>query len=90
MTFTAGQGNGATQTVGFTPTSDTLVEGDETVSLAIANGLLLTGSGQTSNLVTIKDADSATVAFQTANTNAGEDAGAVVRRARVALRRHWP
>src|SRR5947208_9368617 len=56
------------------PTSDTLVEGNETVTLAIANGTLLTGSGQTSNLVTIQDADSATISFQSASTNVGEAA----------------
>ena len=38
VTFTAGQGNSSTQTVNFTPSSDTLVEGNETVTLAIANG----------------------------------------------------
>ena len=75
VTFTAGQGNSSTQTVNFTPSSDTLVEGNETVTLAIANGTLLTGSGQTNNLVTIQDADSATVSFQSASTNVGEDAG---------------
>ena len=77
MTFTAGQGNSSTQTVNFTPSSDTLVEGNETVTLAIANGTLLTGSGQTNNLVTIQDADSATVSFQSASTTVGEDGGAV-------------
>ena len=51
------------------------MEGNETVTLAIANGTLLTGSGQTNNLVTIQDADSATVSFQSASTNVGEDAG---------------
>ena len=64
VTFTAGQGNGATQTVSFDPASDTLIEGDETVTLAIANGPLLTGSGQTNHVVTIHDADNATVSFQ--------------------------
>ena len=38
VTFTAGQGTGATQTVSFDPASDTLVEGDETVTLAIWTG----------------------------------------------------
>src|SRR4029079_1098443 len=42
VTFTAGQGNGATQTVSFDPASDTLIEGDETVTLSVTNGPLLT------------------------------------------------
>ena len=73
VTFAAGDGNGDTQTVAIDPASDTLIEGDETVMLAIVNGVLLTGSGQTSNVVTITDADTATVAFQSATTTVGED-----------------
>ena len=76
VTFTAGQGNNGTQTVSLDPASDTLVEGNETVTLAIVDGTLLTGSGQTTNTVTITDADSATVAFQSATTTVGEDAAA--------------
>ena len=76
MTFTAGQGNSSTQTVNFTPSSDTLVEGNETVTLAIANGTLLTGSGQTNNLVTIQDAVSdSSVQFSFSSFSAGEDVG---------------
>src|SRR5262249_47457876 len=75
VTFLAGQGNGATQTVSFTPTADTLVEGDETVTLGLANGALLTGSGQTSQLVTIKDANSASVVV-VSGQSVTEDGGA--------------
>ncbi|MFM9966752.1 MAG: Calx-beta domain-containing protein [Planctomycetaceae bacterium] len=74
VTFLAGQGNGGTQTVSFDPTSDTLVEGEETVTLDVVDGTLLTGSGQTSNEVTIDDADTATVvvdASQTVTENGG-------------------
>ena len=76
VTFTAGQGDGGVQTLSFAPASDTLVEGNETVTLAIVDGTVLTGSGQTTNTVTIVDADSATVAFQLAATTVGEDAAA--------------
>ena len=68
VTFTAGQGNAGTQTVSFAPASDTLVEGNETVTLAIVDGALLTGSGQTTNTVTITDADSATVIVDAGQT----------------------
>ena len=76
MTFTAGQGNGGTQTVSFDPASDTLVEGDETVTLTINNGALLTASGQITQVVTIKDADSGTsVQFTLASFSANENDG---------------
>jgi hypothetical protein len=75
VTFTAGQGNGSTQTVSFDPTGDTLIEGDETVTLAIGNGPLLTGNGQTNQLITIKDADIANIAVVPGQT-VSEDGGA--------------
>jgi hypothetical protein len=53
--FAAGQESGATQIVNFAPTSDTFVEGDETITLTLSSGFLLTGSGQTSHLVTVQD-----------------------------------
>src|SRR6185436_17455354 len=74
VTFSASQGNASTQTVSFTPTADSLVEGDETATLAIVNGSLLTGSGQTSHLVTIKDANSASVVVVSGQT-VSEDGG---------------
>jgi hypothetical protein len=77
ITFTAGSGNGDQQTVNITPAPDTLVEGDETVTLALAVGSgVATVGAQSTHQVTIQDADSASVAFQLATSIAGEDAGA--------------
>src|SRR5205823_1076362 len=58
ITFAAASGNGAQQTVNITPTPDNLVEGDETVTLALValNGAAGVGA-QASHTLTIKDAD---------------------------------
>jgi hypothetical protein len=75
ITFAAGSGNGA-QGANFVPVSDTFVEGNETVnlSLAMVSGVATLGA-QTTHQVTIQDADTATVAFQLATSNAPEDGG---------------
>jgi len=77
ITFAAGSGSGNTQTLTITPASDSLVEGDETVtlSLAVTSGAATVGA-QSTHQLTIQDADSASVAFQSAISSAGEDAGA--------------
>ncbi len=77
ITFAAGSANAAQQTVNITPTPDNLVEGDETVTLALAvsSGIATVGA-QSTHVVTIQDADTATVAFQSASSTTGEDAGA--------------
>ena len=79
ITFAAGSGNGTGLTLNTTldPADDTLVEGDETVTLTLAatSGAATLG-GQPANAVTILDADSATVSFQLATTTVGEAGGA--------------
>ena len=77
VTFASGSGNAASQSTSLTPTSDTLIEGDETVTLtaSVASGAATIGT-QTTHVVTITDADTATVAFQSASSATGEDAGA--------------
>src|SRR6185436_18152338 len=65
ITFAAASGNGATQNTTLDPASDTLVEGDETVTLTLAiNSGVVTLGAQTTHVVTIQDADAATVAWQ--------------------------
>ena len=44
VVFVAGQGNADTQTVSFASTSDTIVEGDETVTLVLSGGFCLSGA----------------------------------------------
>ena len=77
ITFFAGSGDGAMEVMSIDPTSDTLVEGDETftLGLSVVSGAATVGV-QGTHVVTINDADSATVAFQTTTTTAGENAGA--------------
>ncbi|MDP7016307.1 MAG: Calx-beta domain-containing protein, partial [Pirellulaceae bacterium] len=71
---------GSTQSVAMTIANDLLVEGDETVDLAIQNLADATG-GQVSvvapntHVVTILDDDLPTVSFQAANSSAGESGG---------------
>ncbi|MCY2995933.1 MAG: dockerin type I domain-containing protein [Planctomycetota bacterium] len=78
ITFNAGSGDAdATPDVPLTfdPASDTLVEGDQSVTLTLTvNAGVATVTGGTQNVVTITDADSASVAFQVATTTIGEDA----------------
>lgn len=75
ITFPADAADGSTQNTTFDPTSDNLVEGNEsvTLTLAVSSGVVTLGT-QATNLVTITDSDSATVSFQSAATNVGEDA----------------
>ena len=78
ITFVAGSGNGTGVTLNTTldPADDTLVEGDETVTLtlAVTSGAATLGS-QPANAVTILDADIATVSFQLATTTVGKQTG---------------
>ncbi|MBI4576206.1 MAG: Ig-like domain-containing protein, partial [Planctomycetes bacterium] len=77
LTFAAGSGNGATQTLNVPVLADTLIEGAETVGLALfnvsANGAL---GLQTTHAATITDDEAlATVAFAAATSaTAGEAA----------------
>src|SRR5205085_1575571 len=74
--FGAGAVTGATQNTTFDPSSDTLVEGDETVTLTLGvNSGVVTLGGQTTNLVTITDADVATIVVVSGQSVA-EDGGA--------------
>lgn len=77
VTFAASSGNATTQSFSVTPTSDTLIEGSETLTLTatVSTGVATLGS-QSTNAVTITDADTATVAFQSASSTAGEEGGA--------------
>ena len=82
ITFAIGAGNNATQTVAFTQASDTLIEGDETLTLGLtkisgASTLAVTTTGNATDAVTILDADSATVEFTTNAQSVGEDAAAL-------------
>jgi hypothetical protein len=71
VTFNNGAASGATQSVSLSPVSDKLLEGNETVNLALGN---LGGSavsavlGNTSNVTTITDDESATLAIATTST----------------------
>jgi Calx-beta domain-containing protein/GEVED domain-containing protein len=64
VTFPEGSQDGAAQTVTITPTTDSLVEGDETVTLGLSIG---TGDetlgAQATHLVTIKDANTAKISI---------------------------
>ena len=64
ITFAAGSADGATQNVSITPTADTLVEANETVTLglSVASGPATVGT-QASNVVTITDDDTAKTAY---------------------------
>src|SRR5262249_48529176 len=72
--FAAGAGNNTLNaTVSFTPNADTLIEGSELAQLTPMGSALNGQLTYTGNTITILDADSATVAFQTAATTVGED-----------------
>ena len=74
ITFAAGSGNGASETVTITPADDALLEGDEDVrlDLAITSGVATLGA-QGSHTVTIQDGDTATadLSVQTPGDEAG-------------------
>ena len=75
ITFAAGSGDGATQDTTIDPADDTLVEGDETVTLALSVASGAAGLGaQTTHLVTIVDADWAVVSIAP-GTIVGEGGG---------------
>ncbi len=73
VTFLPTDASGTDRTVNFTPNSDTLVEGDEAATLTPSGNNLNERVTYTANDVTITDADSATVAFQSDSTTVGED-----------------
>ncbi len=76
VTFPAGTANGATQTVNVAVLADLLVEGDETVALALSAPSGANLGSQTSHAVTITEDDRATVAFSAATSaTANEAAG---------------
>jgi parallel beta-helix repeat protein len=76
-TFAAGSSDGATQTVTLSVLADTLVEGDETVDLQLQNvGGPATTGAQNTHQATITDDDTATVAFQAANSATTDEAAA--------------
>lgn len=84
VVFTAGATNGATQNVTFTPTNDTLIEGDEAVGLKLQNLNSTLNSqaslGDTASVVTIIDNDTATVSIATTGSigEAGELVGITI------------
>ena len=61
VTFTAGSGNNATQTISITPVDDALVEGNELVTVTPAGDDLDDQVTYTAGTVTIDDQDAATV-----------------------------
>src|SRR5204862_7312931 len=71
VTFAGGSGNLATQTVNFTPTADTLVEGNEDATLTPSGPTLNNQVTYTAGTVTIQDGNTATVRVvgQTVNEN---------------------
>jgi hypothetical protein len=86
VTFLATSGDGATDTTTLDPASDDLIEGDQTVTLGLAfqsGPATVTAAGIVAQLVTIQDADSATVDFTLAAQSAGEDGGSVLITARL-------
>lgn len=78
--FPAGTEDGATQTLAFAFTSDGLIEGDETLVLTLAN-LVNAELGTFDELsLTVRDAESATVGFESVAPRAGEDDGTAALR----------
>lgn len=77
INFAAGSANGATQTVTITPQADTLVEGDETLTVRLAanSGAATVDASARDHALTITDADSASVSFQSASGSTGEAGG---------------
>jgi len=78
VTFPMGSTNGTTQNAVLTPLDDNNVENNETVNLALQN-LVGTGSigTQSSHTATITEDDSATVAFQAANSATANESTAL-------------
>ena len=71
VTFNAGAVSGATQNVSLSPVNDLLLEGSETVKLTLQNlggSAVVAALGNTSNLTTITDDESATLAIAATST----------------------
>ena len=75
VTFAVGSTAGTTQSVSLTPANDSLVEGNETVNLALQNLNGPTPLGTTAGTVTIVDDETATLSMQASDT-ASEQGGA--------------
>ena len=68
VTFATGSTNGATQSVSLTPIDDLLVEGAETIKLALQNPTGLVTLATTTGTVTIDDNESASLSIQATDT----------------------